>query len=66
MIAPALRYLWQRHKVLLLLLLLLLPQALKTMGHDEGDRNFGVEVPMEQQAQVWHNRCGAQIVKHPG
>jgi hypothetical protein len=40
-----------------LLLLLLLLQALKTMGHDEGDRNFGVEVPMEQQAQVWHNRC---------
>ena len=28
------------------------------MGYDEGERNFGVEVPMEQQAQVWHNRCG--------
>lgn len=32
------------------------PQALKTMGYDEGDRNFGVEVPVEQQAQLWHNR----------
>jgi hypothetical protein len=41
-------------------------QALKQMGYDEGDRNFGVEVPVEQQAQLWHNRwagccwwCGA-------
>lgn len=37
-------------------------QALKQMGHDEGDRNFGVEVPVEQQAQLWHNRCdGLQV-----
>jgi hypothetical protein len=28
------------------------------MGYDEGDRNFGVEVPVEQQAQLWHNRWG--------
>lgn len=27
------------------------------MGHDEGDRGFGVEVPVEQQAHWWHNRC---------
>jgi hypothetical protein len=42
---------------LLLLLLLLLLQALKAMGIDEGDRNFGCEVPVEAQAYWWHNRC---------
>jgi hypothetical protein len=40
-------------------LLLLLLQALKAMGVDEGDRNFGCEVPVEAQAYWWHNRCDA-------
>lgn len=31
-------------------------QAVKAMGYDDGDRNFGVEVPVEQQAHWWHNR----------
>eukprot|EP00878_Enallax_costatus_P024071 GHUV01025659.1.p1 GENE.GHUV01025659.1~~GHUV01025659.1.p1 ORF type:complete len:639 (+),score=216.86 GHUV01025659.1:228-2144(+) len=31
-------------------------QALKAMGVDEGDRNFGCEVPIEAQAYWWHNR----------
>lgn len=26
------------------------------MGLDEGDRNFGCEVPLESQAYWWHNR----------
>jgi hypothetical protein len=42
-----------------LLLLLLLLQALKAMGIDEGDRNFGCEVPVEAQAYWWHNRWGS-------
>lgn len=36
-------------------------QALKQMGYDEGDRNFGVEVPVEQQAQLWHNRWADRL-----
>jgi hypothetical protein len=34
------------------------------MGIDEGDRNFGCEVPVEAQAYWWHNRCGAFFVEN--
>ncbi|WIA29550.1 hypothetical protein OEZ86_012045 [Tetradesmus obliquus] len=39
-------------------------QALKAMGIDEGDRNFGCEVPVEAQAYWWHNRYAPRKPKY--
>ncbi|KAF8073139.1 hypothetical protein HT031_000800 [Scenedesmus sp. PABB004] len=39
-------------------------QAARTMGMDEGDRNFGVEVPLEAQVYWWHNRYAPRKPKY--